>query len=243
MHPDTYREMAAHEDRHWWFVGRRAVIDRLLQSMRLPSRARILECGCGTGGNLYLLGSHGEVVAFEPNEDAREFARGKGTGIDILTGHLPGRPDGLDGDFDLVVALDVLEHIENDRAAFASMLELVRPGGLMLITVPAIRRLWGQHDHRLHHVRRYNRDALVNLVDPACAQIVFVGGFNLLLLPIAVAFRVAEGVLGRSLGNQEVMPPRRINGILARIFGWERHLVMLRLPIGLSLAMIVRRPS
>jgi len=243
MHPDTYREMAAHEDRHWWFVGRRAVIDRLLTSMRLPSRARILECGCGTGGNLYLLGSHGEVVAFEPNADAREFARGKGTGTDVLFGELPGRPDGLAGDFDLVVALDVLEHIQDDRGAFDSMLELVRPGGLLLVTVPAIKRLWGQHDYRLPHVRRYDRRDLLNLVPPDRANVVFVGSFNLLLLPIAVAFRVLESILGRGLGNQEVMPSRPVNRVLTAIFASERALVMRRLPIGLSIAMIVRRSS
>ena len=233
--------MAAHEDRHWWFVGRRAVIDRLIRSMKLPPRARILECGCGTGGNLYLLGTHGEVVAFEPNEAARDFARGKGTGVEILFGELPGRPEGLDGDFDLVVALDVLEHIVDDQGAFDSMLDLVRPGGLMLITVPAIKRLWGQHDFRLHHVRRYNRSELLALVKPERAELVFVGSFNLLLLPIAVGFRVMELILRRSLGNQEAMPSKTVNRVLAAIFSSERALVMRRLPLGLSIAMIVRK--
>jgi len=233
--------MAAHEDRHWWFVGRRAVIDRLIRSMKLPQRARILECGCGTGGNLYLLGTHGEVVAFEPNEAARDFAKGKGSGVEILFGELPGRPEGLDGDFDLVVALDVLEHIQDDKAAFDSMLDLVRPNGTLLVTVPAIKRLWGQHDYRLHHVRRYDRNELLALVDPARADVLFVGSFNLLLLPIAVVFRVLETILGRSLGNQEVMPARPVNRVLAAIFSAERAIVTRRLPVGLSIAMIVRR--
>ena len=121
------------------------------------------------------------------------------------------------------------------------MLDLVKPGGSMLITVPAIKRLWGQHDFRLHHVRRYDRGELVGLVDPARAEITFIGSFNLLLLPIAVVFRALEGFLKRDLGNQERMPPARINAVLGRIFALERKFVIRGLPFGLSLAMIVKR--
>lgn len=240
MHPDVYRAMAAHEDRHWWFVGRRAVVRTLLARMRLKPNARILEAGCGTGGNLYLLGEHGEVIGFDPDELARGFAEKKGN-FQIENGKLPHRPDGVGSDFDLVVALDVLEHIEDDRAALGTLLEMTRPGGHALITVPAVKRLWGAHDFRLGHVRRYDRRDLVALVDPSLAEIEFVGHFNLLLLPMAAVFRLLERLLGRDLGNQERMPPRLPNAILARVFSVERHLVQRRLPIGLSLAMILRR--
>jgi len=118
MHPDVYRAMASHEDRHWWFVGRRAVIRRLLRLIALRKDARILEAGCGTGGNLYLLGEHGEVAAFEPNDLARAFAQKKAPGVAIQSATLPHQVDGIAGPFDLVVALDVLEHIDDDQGAF-----------------------------------------------------------------------------------------------------------------------------
>lgn len=241
LHPDGYRAMAAHEDVHWWFVGRRAVIRRLLRTISLPPGARILEAGCGTGGNLYLLSEHGEVIGFDPNDLARDLAQQKAGHIRVLAGSLPSRPDAVDGDFDLVVALDVLEHIDEDRAAMATILDLVRPGGRALITVPAVKRLWGFHDLRLGHVRRYDQGELVRLVDPAIGRVAFVGHFNLLLLPLAMVFRVAERLLKRDLGNQERMPARPVNAALAGIFSLERFLVTARLPIGLSLAMIVER--
>ena len=233
--------MAAPEDTHWWFGGRRAVIRRLLQTLSLPDDARILEAGCGTGGNLYLLSEHGEVIGFDPNQLARDLAQQKARHIRVLAGSLPDRPDAVDGVFDLVVALDVLEHIDEDRAAMATILDLVRPGGTALVTVPAVKRLWGNHDLRLGHVRRYDQRDLVRLVDPSAGRITFVGHFNVLLLPLATTFRLLERVLRRDLGNQERMPARPVNAALAAVFSLERFIVTLGLPIGLSLAMIVER--
>jgi SAM-dependent methyltransferase len=235
--------MAAHEDVHWWFVGRRAVIRRLLKTIPLPPDARILEAGCGTGGNLYLLSEHGEVIGFDANELARDLAQRKAGRIRVMAGSLPARPDDVGENFDLVVALDVLEHIDDDRAAMATILDLVGPGGTALITVPAVKRLWGHHDVRLRHVRRYGKNDLEALVDPGAGRIVFVGHFNLLLFPLAIGFRLLERILSRDLGNQERMPAAPLNRVLATIFSLERFLVTLGLPLGLSLAMIIERPG
>jgi SAM-dependent methyltransferase len=233
--------MAAHEEIHWWFVGRRAVIRRLLQTVPLRPDARILEAGCGTGGNLYLLREHGDVVGFDPNDLALELARAKQGDFHVVPGSLPARPETLGSDFDLVVALDVLEHVEDHVGAMATILELVRPGGSALITVPAVKRLWGSHDLRLGHVRRYDRRDLEALVDLRCNEIEFIGHFNFLLLPLASTFRVLERILGRDLGNQERMPAGPVNWMLGRIFSLERYFVTRGIPIGLSLAMVVRR--
>ncbi len=156
MEPEAYRLMSSHEDHHWWFVGRRAVIGAMLERIPASGQRLVLEAGCGTGGNLYMLNQFGGVSAFEPHEEARDLARVKYPDAKIDDGELPFRVPFPPGTFDLVVALDVLEHVEEDEAALRSLVEMAKPGGRILLTVPAIQALWGSHDRRLRHVRRYD---------------------------------------------------------------------------------------
>lgn len=242
MEPEVYRAMAAHEDRHWWFVGRRAVICALLDRVRLPEGASILEAGCGTGGNLYMLAERGTVSAFEPHEEAREFAAEKAL-AGVLGGSLPSDVPFEPGSFDLVAAFDVLEHVEDDGPALTTLVSMARPGGWIVVTVPAIQRLWGSHDRRLHHVRRYDPARLRRLAADAGVDIVYATWFNTLLAPVAMTYRVAERIVGRDLGDQERMPPGPINRVLSWAFGLERHVVgRVPLPIGLSIGMLLKRP-
>jgi SAM-dependent methyltransferase len=236
--------MAAHEDRHWWFVGRRAVIGAMLERVPFGPDARVLEAGCGTGGNLYLLSEVGQVAAFEPHDVARDLATGKHPDVVIAEGELPFRIPFQPGTFDLVAALDVIEHVDEDKAALRALVEMARPGGYIIVTVPAIPPLWGSHDRRLHHVRRYDRTRLHGVVRASGAAIVYETYYNTLLAPIAVALRLAERVTGHEAGNQERMPARPINALLAQLFSAERHVIRRgSLPVGLSLAMILRRPD
>jgi hypothetical protein len=120
---------------------------------------------------------------------------------------------------------------------------MARPGGWILVTVPAIQRLWGSHDRRLHHVRRYDPARLRRLAADAGVDIVYATWFNTLLAPVAMTYRVAERIVGRDLGDQERMPPGPINRVLSWAFGLERHIVgRAPLPIGLSIGMLLRRP-
>ena len=243
MDRETFAQMAGHEDRHWWFVGRRAVIDALLDRVPLPPDAEVLEAGCGTGGNLYMLKQRGRVDAFDPAGDARGFASLRlDPGRVIHDGELPDRLPFPPGRFDLVVALDVLEHVEPDREALAALVSMAKPGGYILVTVPAHPRLWGAHDRRLSHVRRYTSDRLHDLADGSGAEEVFFTAFNVTLAPIAAALRLAEHFPFVSFGDQERMPPRAINALFARIFSAERHAVRrMSIPFGLSYGLILRR--
>jgi SAM-dependent methyltransferase len=236
--------MAAHEDRHWWFVGRRAVIGALMTRIPLGPDACVLEAGCGTGGNLYLLSGVGQVSAFEPHDEARDLAADKFPGAIIEDGELPFRVPFPPGSFDLVAALDVLEHIEEDEAALRALVEMARPGGRIIVTVPAIQSLWGSHDRRLHHVRRYDRARLRRIARASGAEVEFETYCNTILAPFVVALRLVERLTGRDLGDQERVPPRRLNALLSSAFSLERHVVGRgSLPFGLSLAMILHRPD
>jgi SAM-dependent methyltransferase len=238
----AYALMAAHEDRHWWFVGRRAVIAALIDRIALTGRPLILEAGCGSGGNLGLLEARGIVSAFEPFEDAAGDARERYPGTEVRRGQLPDDVPFKEGTFDLVAALDVLEHVEDDTNSLAALVRLAKPGAAIIVTVPAHQVIWGSHDRRLHHVRRYGKQQMREIVAASGADIEFETAFNTVLAPIAIVFRLAEKVTRLDLGNQERLPAQPMNRLLGALFGLERHLVArFPLPFGLSYGYILRR--
>lgn len=239
----AFTHMAATEATHWWFVGRRASIDALLDGIPLPDSGMILEAGCGTGGNLATLSRRGRIAAFEPHLDAIAFAKTRHPDVDIRQGSLPSELPYEAASFDLVAALDVLEHVEHDAEAAMALVDLVRAGGWLVVTVPAHQALWGSHDRRLHHQRRYGRRQLERLFEGTDVELVRVTPFNVLLSPIAMVYRFAERVLGINLGNQERIPPRWINQTLSMIFSAEAYLIRHRvwIPFGLSYAFVYRR--
>jgi SAM-dependent methyltransferase len=240
----AYAQMAANEGRHWWFVGRRAVIGAMLDRISLADHPRILEAGCGTGGNLGLLAERGIVSAFEPFEEAATWASDRHPAADIRSGHLPDDLPYDDSTFDLVAALDVLEHCDDDAGSLKSLAAMTRPGGWILVTVPAHQRLWGSHDRRLHHRRRYGRAEIRSLAIDAGLEITFETAFNTVLAPIAMGYRLLSNVTGLDLGNQERLPAAPVNRVLGWVFGLERWLVARgSIPFGLSYGLILRRPA
>ena len=243
MDRQAYERLAALEDRHWWFVARRQILaDLLHRHVTLPVDARILEAGCGTGGTLSMLSRFGEVCGFEPDAQARAIARGKG-GYDIRGGSLPADLPFASDEFDLVGIFDVLEHVDDDVGSLQALRTMVRPGGHVIITVPAMPGLWSAHDVRHHHRRRYRRRDLVAAVLAARMSIVYLSFFNTLLFPVISGVRLIKNALGRSTSD-DVMPAQAVNRALTTIFGVERHLLTrLSLPIGVSLLVVARRPE
>jgi SAM-dependent methyltransferase len=237
--------MASHEEHHWWFVGRRAVIDALLDRLPLVGGSEVLEAGCGTGGNLFMLERRGRVSAFEPSVVARDIAARKleHASVVVVDGELPDRLPFEAGSFDLVVALDVLEHIERDQEALVSLVSMAKPGGYILVTVPAHPILWGAHDRRLHHIRRYRWRELKGICAATGCELRFITAFNTILSPLAVTLRLLERIAPISFGNQERMPPSPVNRILGWLFAFEGPIVRrMRLPFGVSYAALLQRP-
>ncbi|WIA55837.1 class I SAM-dependent methyltransferase [Sphingobium sp. WTD-1] len=239
MDQSAYASMSAQEGEHWWFVARRAILETLIRSSIAPPQgARILEAGCGTGGNLAMLAAHGTVDALEYDAGARALARARGIGR-VEPGMLPHKIGFDEDSYDLIAVLDVLEHVEQDRASLAALRTRLASGGRILLTVPAVPWLWSDHDVLHHHKRRYTRASLVRVAREAGLTVEAVGYFNSLLFPLAMTTRMAQRLLKRK-SESDVQPSPPVNGLLRRIFAWERHLLgRIRFPIGLSLYAIL----
>jgi len=238
MERRVYERMAEIDRDHWWFVGRRKILTALIERFRPKAGPlRILEVGCGTGSNIAMLQQFGTVDAVEPDDRARAFAA-KRTGIAIKGGYLPEVPL-EDSYYDLIVLLDVLEHIPDDRAALIALRPKLRPGGRLLLAVPAMPGLWSGHDIAHHHQRRYTAETLEAVVRAAGFRKVHRAAFNTLLLPAIVGVRWLNRLLGREGGDEDRIPPRLVNRMLGLLFGAERYAAVRGLfPAGVSLALV-----
>ncbi|HEX8237455.1 MAG TPA: methyltransferase domain-containing protein [Abditibacteriaceae bacterium] len=197
MNPQEYARMHALETQYWWFAGRRAIIASLLDSLRSRSAhgassaeaaIRLLDIGCGTGANLPLLrsfaGSSGSVTAMDFSPLALQFARDQlpcddsSKNLSMLRGDAQRLPFG-DNSFDVATMLDVLEHLSDDCLALSEVRRVLRPGGALVMSVPAYQKLWSAHDEALHHFRRYEYHGLRRVLHGA--------GFSVPLLSFAMS--------------------------------------------------------
>ena len=231
----VYEQMAELDDRHWWYRARREIIaDLIRREARLPGNAQILEIGCGTGHNLVMLSGFGHVEGLELDDEARAISE-KRLGRKVMRSPLPELAEVKDRHYDLIGAFDVIEHIEDDSAALASIATKLKPGGKFMMTVPAHQWMWSAHDVVNHHKRRYSKRSLRGLVEASPLKLDKIGYFNSLLFPLAVAERAASKVRKKEDADVK-LPPAPLNAALELVFGAERHLIgRLPLPIGLSL--------
>jgi SAM-dependent methyltransferase len=244
MEIDAYIEMSALEENHWWFVGRRKILQAIISSLNLTRDARILELGSGTGGNFSLLSRYGRLTAVEKEDIAREISRGQSADVEIIAGELPNNISLPRGKFDLICLFDVLEHIEDDVTTMRLVKDLLAQDGVAMITVPAYKALYGPHDIKLHHKRRYEANELRKLLLQSGLQIDSFSFINAALLPLAFLARWLDNFLKRQEAMGAKMPPNWLNTILGSIFGAEAHIIKrMNLPFGLSLLAVVRRQN
>jgi SAM-dependent methyltransferase len=245
MEPGLYPWMAEVEERHWWFASRRTIVERFITRLDLPADARLLEPGCGTGGNFAMLARHGRVFAMDTDPEALRFATALGQ-AQVACGSLPDRIPFGGQDFDLILMSDVLEHLDADVAALRALQHRLKPLGWILITVPAMQWLWSGHDEAHHHRRRYSRATLRRVAQAADLDVVYLGYFNFILFPVVMGVRLTQRLMQREDGaeasNYTTIPSRPLNAFLRRVFSCERHLLEhMRMPFGVSLLMLARR--
>jgi SAM-dependent methyltransferase len=241
---DRDYELQTHraEDRHWWYRGRRNVIERVIADLKLPARARILDAGCGSGRNMIELARHGTVSGVELSGPSVDVARARGAG-EVIAGSVLDMPFDSDS-FDLSVCLDVIEHLDDDVGALRELRRVLAPGGSLLVTVPAYQWLWSGHDEVNHHHRRYTRRSLQRVAEQAGWEQVRTTYFNSLLLPLAILLRVLDRFSRKTTESSLDLwvPPQPLNWLLERPLALEAALIGRggRIPVGLSLLAVFR---
>jgi SAM-dependent methyltransferase len=234
----VYDRMAELDERLWWYRARRKVLASLIaRRITLPKHARLLEIGCGTGHNLPMLARFGEVDGVELDPEAREIAANR-VGRPIGASALPDLPDVPDHSYDLIAVLDVIEHVDEDVRSLRMIATKLRPGGRVLITVPAHPWMWSAHDVVNHHKRRYSAETLRRLIHEAGLAVELLSPFNSLLFPIAAGARLAGRLMGRD-SSDDTLPPAPVNALFETIFGLERYAIgRVPFPPGVSLVAI-----
>ena len=238
MQREAYSQMYHNEDRHWWSVSRRIIVQKVLDCY-LPDRdpRSILEVGCGSGGNLELLSKYGDLCAMELDDDAREMAKRRGICL-VEKGSLPDNIPFTET-FDMICMLDVLEHIDDDMRTLREIRKKLKPRGKLLLTVPAYGFLWSAHDVALAHKRRYRKNQLMQLVKLSGLKIVYTTYFNTFLFPIIAVAKFLNRALGKKGGADLKMPSFFMNDLLKIIFSSERIFIPgISLPIGVSILLI-----
>lgn len=241
MERSVYREMAAMQDGHWWYRARRAILSDVIARQARPVSGRpLVEIGCGTGANLPALTPFGDVIAIEPDAEARAHAAAR-SGVTVLDGRLP---DGLPADVDaagLLVMFDVLEHVEDDRAALEAIGARMSGDARLVLTVPAMPFLWSRHDEEHHHYRRYTGRSLRAVAEAAGLTVELVSYYNTLLFPVIAGVRGLKALVGDRSADT-AMPAPWLNRLLEQVFAFERHLVgRLPMPFGVSLVAVLSR--
>ncbi len=242
MENKLFDEMYKVENEHWWFVARRKIIDNVLRKLNLGNALNILDVGCGNGDNLTILSHYGEVVALERENEVLKRAQARNIGH-VFKGELPdGIPDDIKKDKDLIVMLDVLEHIDDDVGTIRVLKEWIRKNGTLLITVPAYQFLYGTHDKLHHHKRRYTVTQLKEVIETNGWKVQYISYFNTFLFPLALLDRLKDKVLKPSNSIELKMPNKYLYIFLEKIFSLETAIVgRFQFPFGLSIIVIAKK--
>lgn len=244
MQQHTYGIMDEVEGSHWWFVGRRVILESFLLTISLrlkteDSRLSILDIGCGTGANLEMLAQFGTAQGVDVSDDALEFCRQKG--LKVQKGLAETLPY-ADETFDITTALDVVEHLDDDIAGLKEMHRVTKSGGYSLIFVPAFMWLWGVQDDISNHRIRYTKKQIVERLEKAGFTIERATYANWTFFAPILAGRTLMKLTGIKPESENNVNIPALNGVFGKLFSAERFwLKNFDFPVGVSIVIVARK--
>ncbi len=231
------------EERHWWFASRRDMVLRLIGDIS-PDTA-ILEVGCSGGPLLLKLAEMGctDLTGIDVSDAAIELSHKRGfENTSVMDG---ANLTFDDQRFDLLIASDVLEHIEDHERALAEWYRVLRPGGRAIIFVPALQWLWSKHDTINHHYRRYRSSSLSKVSEAAGFKVKRNGYWNVGLLPTVALYRKLENLLAKNQDDDNLnVVPGPLNGLFKTYMMLENAIIQrVRLPLGVSTFVVLEKKA
>ncbi len=248
MEKAEYKKMDEFETTYWWHIGKLHLLEKLISLIKvsIPNKSEILEIGCGTGIVSKTLSKYGTFTGIDMSEHAIEASKEKGV-TNLILGDINTmdiKP--LVGKFDLVLALDVLEHIQDDCLAIRKVGQLLKSNGYFVINVPAHKFLWSEHDEALHHKRRYSRFELKQKLEDNGFDVQRLGFFVTTFFPVIAFFRVISSIFSRHAypKTSYIVLPKFLNSVMAEILKFESSLIgVIPSPIGTTIYAIAKKVS
>ena len=240
MEAEVYLRQIKNEESHWWFKGRRKIIDSLIRrAISNKKKINILDYGSGSGTNIKMLSKYGYVYAYEKDKTTAQFLKKKfkkNKKVKVIN-----KPKNVNF-FDLIISADVIEHIKDDKNTLKYLSKLLNKNGFILITVPAYNFLFSLKDKALHHLRRYNKKTLKELI-LNYFKIVKLSYFNFFLfIPLAFSIIILKMLNVQFINSVEKKPHSLINKILYIFFRYEEYfLKYFNFPFGLSLIVVAKK--
>ncbi len=249
MHPEEYKKLYEMEKVYWWHIGRRHILFSLIEKFVISennNNLKIIDIGCGSGSVLSMLSNFGEVLGIDDNETALNFTRQNGFhNVKLINAlHLSQELD-FKNKFDLITCLDVIEHIDDDRFFLKEISQILKPGGHVLIAVPAYNFLWSEHDEALNHKRRYTASELHRKLNDAGFEVIKRSYAVTFLFPLILFYRLFRGIFQKDSHEPKtsyVMLPKPINTFFVYTLGFESHLLKhIDIPFGSSIVCVARK--
>jgi ubiquinone/menaquinone biosynthesis C-methylase UbiE len=235
MRKDLITQLYEQEKFYWWHRGKRSIVRKNLQTYRRGKKITILDIGCGTGMLLKELPSDDFVWGLDSSDQALDFCRKRGFSR-LKKGMLGKKLPFRNKEIDVILMLDVLEHVGNEQKALEEIARILKPGGLVIITVPAYQSIYSYWDKMLGHYRRYNSGTLNKLFITNNFQKLKLSYFYSFLLPTAIIFRFIKHLFGKNFSSDFVKLPLVIHELLFRLCQFETALISkFPLPFGLSI--------